>query len=88
MNIHFSPISMMAEISLEVSGDSLVVNGVAHALADLVSVSGDSALPEFIVAATDDSVTVLLPYWGEPSPAVAYPSPIIDVPDGPVELPQ
>lgn len=88
MNIHFSPVSMLAELSLEVAGDNLVVNGVIHALADLATISDDHVLPAFIVSATADSVTVLLPYWGQASEAVLFPEPLIDVQDGPVELPQ
>lgn len=88
MNIYFSPISMFAELSLEVSGGDLIVNGVHHSVAALAAIPDDQAKPEFIVSATPDSVTVLLPYWGEPSEAVAFPQPVIDAPDGAVELPQ
>lgn len=88
MNIHFSPISMLANLVLEVSGTDILVNGERHALRDLAAIPEDRPKPDFIVSATDDSVTVLLPYWGEPSEAVAFPAPVIGAPDGPVELPQ
>lgn len=79
---------MLGAISLEVSGVDIIVNGERHALADLAAVQDDQPKPDFVVSATEDSVTVLLPYWGEPSEAVAFPQPMIGVPDGPVELPQ
>ena len=97
MNIYFSPISMLASYTLEVSGDSIILNGVQHSLADLVAgmpqhlENGDTvpgSLPPFVVSATEDSVTLQLPYWGVPSEAVAFPQPIMDAQDGPVELPQ
>lgn len=88
MNIHFSPVSMLADLALEVSGTDILVNGERHALRDLAAILPDQPKPAFIVSATADSVTVLLPYWGESSEAVAFPAPIIDAPDGHVGLPQ
>lgn len=88
MNIYFSPISMLASYTLEVAGDSIILDGVQHSLADLANLGEEDARPPFVVSATPDSVTLILPYWGEPSEAVAFPQPIIEPPDGPVELPQ
>lgn len=88
MNIHFSPISMIAGYSLEVAGDSIIIDGVQHQLADLAEHSEGGTLPSFVVSATADSVTLLLPYWGEATGPVLYPEPLMAVPDGVVELPR
>lgn len=88
MNICFSPISMLASYTLEVAGDSILIDGQKHTLADVAALGEEDQRPPFVVSATADSVTLLLPYWGEPSEAVAYPAPLLQVPDGPVELPQ
>lgn len=87
MDIYFSPISMFASYTLEVAGDSIIINGTAHALADLIALGEFEPRPQFIVSATEDSVTLLLPYWGEASDAVLHPEPMLNVPDGPVTLP-
>ncbi|KRW62324.1 hypothetical protein AO726_02565 [Pseudomonas sp. TTU2014-080ASC] len=79
---------MLATLDASVSGDTITVNGITHSLLGLVElVENELLLPDFIVAATDDSVTLLLPYWGEASEAVRFPVPIIDPPDGPLALP-
>lgn len=88
MNIHFSPISKFGSYSLEVAGNNVIIDGVPHALADLAALVEEDQRPEFVVSATADSVTLLLPYWGNASDAVLFPQPLHDVPDGPVELPQ
>ena len=88
MDIYFSPISMLASYTLEVSGGSIVIDGLPNALATLTSLGEDDQKPPFVVSATEDSVTLLLPYWGQASDAVLFPEPLINVPDGTVELPQ
>lgn len=88
MVIHFSPISMLASYELEVAGNSVIIDGIQHALSDLAALGEEEARPPFLVSATPDSVNLLLPYWSEPSEAVAFPQPIIDPPDGRVELPR
>lgn len=88
MNIYFSPISMLASYTLEVAGDSVFIDGTQHPLAALAALGEEDPRPPFVVSATPESVTLLLPYWGQPSEAVAFPQPIIDAPDGVVELPQ
>ena len=87
MVIHFSPVSMLASYTLEVSGDSIIIDGVQHHLADLAALGEEEPRPPFVVSATEDSVTLLLPYWGEASNSVLYPEPLLNVPDGPVTLP-
>lgn len=88
MNIHFSPISMIAGYTMEVSGDSIIIDGVQHPLADLAALGDEDERPPFVVSATADSVTLLLPYWGSASEAVLYPAPLVGVVDGPVEMPE
>lgn len=87
MDIHFSPISMLVSYSLEVAGDSIIIDGVQHKLADLAALGDEAERPPFVVSATADSVTLLLPYWDEVSDSVLYPDPLMAVPDGPVALP-
>lgn len=84
MNINFTPISMFDSYSLAVSGDNVIIDGQIYALPDLAAiVAAEQPLPKFVVTASADSVTMLLPYWGssaqEPVSIVAE--------DGPVELP-
>lgn len=80
---------MFAAVEYSVSGDSIVVNGTTHALSTLIDlIANEQPLPEFVVSATEDSVTLLLPYWGEASEAVRFPEPIIDPPDGHINLPR
>jgi hypothetical protein len=84
MNINFTPISMFDSYSLEVSGGSIVIDGQEYALIDLAAiVSAEQSLPKFVVTASADSVTLLLPYWVSSAPEPVS----IVAEDGPVELP-
>jgi hypothetical protein len=84
MNINFTPISMFDSYSLAVSGDSIIIDGQEYALPELASnVEAEQPMPKFVVTASADSVTLLLPYWGSSAPE---PVSIVAV-DGPVELP-
>lgn len=87
MNIFFSPVSMFETYTLAVAGNSVVINGTAHSIADMLSLEEGELLPDFIVGVTEDSVTVILPYWGAAPDYVLYPEPLYNVPDGPVALP-
>lgn len=87
MDICFSPRSMHATYTLAVSGDSIILDGIQHQLADLAALGEEDPRPPFVVSAAEDSVTLLLPYWGEASNSVLYPEPLLNVPDGPVTLP-
>jgi hypothetical protein len=87
MNLYFTPTSMFASYSLAVAGDSIVIDGQPHALSALAALGDHDPRPPFVVSATESSVTLMLPYWGEASDAVLYPEPLLDVPDGPVQLP-
>lgn len=84
MNINFTPISMFDSYSLAVSGDSIIIDGQAYALSELSSsIEAEQPMPKFVVTASADSVTLLLPYWGGIAP-----EPVSIVADGgPVELP-
>lgn len=84
MNINFTPISMFESYSLAVSGDSIIIDGQIYALPDLAEiVAAEQPPPKFVVTASADSVTLLLPYWGSSAP---QPVSIVAV-DGPVGLP-
>jgi hypothetical protein len=88
MKVYLSPISMQGSLSVEVAGNSITINGNTYSLPELVAMlEAEQPLPDPIVTATADSVTLLLPYWGEASDAVRFPEPIIDPPDGPLVLP-
>lgn len=88
MDIHFTPQSMLDSYSLTVAGGSIIIDGASHSLAALAALGEDDQRPPFVVSATQTSVTLLLPYWGRASDSVLFPQPLIDVPDGPVELPR
>lgn len=84
MNINFTPINMFDSYSLAVAGDSVVIDGQAYALSELASnVEAEKVMPKFVVTASADSVTLLLPYWGSSAPEPTY----IVAGDGPVEIP-
>ena len=84
MNINFTPISMFESYSLELAGDSIIIDGQSYALSELApNVEAEQAMPKFFVTASDDSVTLLLPYWGSSAPEPVS----IVAEDGPVELP-
>jgi hypothetical protein len=88
MNIYFSPISMASSYSLEVSGDSLILDSENYSLEYLSSIPEEGTLPRYIVSVTNEDATLLLPYWGDASDAVLYPEPLLNVQDGPVTLPK
>ncbi|GEM_PF-2035421 len=93
MDIYFMPISMFVDpiYTLEVSGSGsvIILDGASHSLADLAeeAAADEPKMPRFVVGATATSVTLLLPYWGSAPPEVLHPSPMLGVPDGPVQLP-
>ena len=92
MDIYMMPISMFVEsYTLEAAdnGSTVIINGTAHGIAALAAevVTDEPQLPQFVVGATADSVSLLLPYWGKVPPEVLYPAPLLNVPDGPVQLP-
>jgi hypothetical protein len=88
MNIRLVPINMFASLAVSVAGGSITINGEQHELAALAAMPPEQPMPEFVVAAQGDSVTLLLPYWGVAASAVTNPEPLLNVPDGPVALPQ
>lgn len=82
MNINFTPISMFDNYSLSVSGDSIIINGQSYTLPELASnAEAGQPMPKFVVTALGDSVTLLLPYWGDTSQT---PYTLDNPPDGPI----
>lgn len=78
------------------SGDVLTINGEAF---DFSTLPDGATLPREAIACDliagpverVDGVLIvplILPHGPKPSPAVAFPAHLDDVPDGPVELPQ
>ena len=88
MIINFAPVSMRASYTLAVAGDSIYINGKQHRLADLAgAVANEQPMPAFVATATEDSVTVILPYWGDAPNSVLFPTPVVNPADGPVRMP-
>lgn len=92
MDIYFSPVSSVVavELSFSVEGSAIVINGAKHELSDLAAIdpSEGGQYPPFVCKADAESVTIALYYVGAGTQSVLFPDPLIDVQDGPVELPQ
>ena len=96
MIIKLSPIRAdRQQPSVTVTGDTLIINGEAFdfsALEEGDILEADAIASDYITTpvtrtAGQLEVTLLLPH-GYPAPeATRFPQPIIDPPDGPVELP-
>lgn len=83
-------------LTVSKSGDALTINGDVFdfsSLPDGATLPRDAISCPFIagdVERTDGElvVSLILPHGRAPSPAVAFPSDLVGVADGPVELPQ
>lgn len=95
MQINLSPQLSDATLTVVKAGDVLTINGEAF---DFSVIPEGATLPASAVACefvTDEvtrtdgvlSVTLLLPHGSNPSPAVAFPAPLVNPPDGPLVLP-
>jgi hypothetical protein len=96
MIIQFSP-QLRGDVLMVVKrGDVLTINGEDF---DFSGLPDNSFLPaeyvpcEFVVGrvermAGELTVTLLLPHGANPSQAVAFPAPIMDVPDGEIAIPR
>lgn len=83
MHITFSPQVRFDTLTLSVSGSVLTVNGTDYDL----SVYDPEANPcDWIVSASAEAVTVILPIGSDASEAARFPAPVT-VTDGAVTLP-
>ncbi|PWJ78339.1 hypothetical protein C7441_1164 [Pseudaminobacter salicylatoxidans] len=99
MIVSFSPVTCLPRTpkSLTVSkvGDVLTINGEVFDFTDLpdgATIPKGMVPCEFIVGPVERiadvlQLTLLLPHGPNPSPAVAFPSDLIDPPDGPLAIP-
>lgn len=96
MNITLSPTRSDAPLSISKQGDALTINGVTY---DFSVIPDGATLPasavdcEYITGNVERingalHITLLLPHGPNPSQAVAFPEPLINPADGPLELPQ
>ncbi|WP_435170845.1 hypothetical protein [Falsirhodobacter sp. 1013] len=83
MRIIFSPVRSDEVLTLSVTGDILVINGIA------VDLRQDTENPWVKGISRDDglTVTIMLPHGPNPPEAVAFPKAIDVAKDGPVALP-
>lgn len=96
MHINLSPFRSDKSLSIEKLGNTFTINGVTYdftALPDGATLPASAINCEFIVGPVEriDGVlhlTLLLPHGADASEAVRFPEPIINPPDGPLELPQ
>ena len=96
MHITLSPQRRDDTLAVSKSGETLTINGVAY---DLSVIPDGATLPasevdcEYITGNVERingvlQISLILPHGPNPSQAVAYPAPIINPPDGVLELPQ
>lgn len=96
MQISFAPQRRDGTLDVVTDGDTLTINGD---VLDLSALPDGSTLPAGAVACAWIvgpvariggvlHLTLLLPHGPDPSPAVAYPEPIIVTEDGPVPVPR
>lgn len=96
MRIVFHPQRRDDALAVVKSGDVLTINGEAFdfsALPDGATLPRDAIACDLVAGPVErvDGVLVvplILPHGPHASPAVAFPAPLDEVPDGPVELPQ
>ena len=96
MNITLSPTRTDAPLSVSRQGDALTINGTAYdfsPLPDGATLPASAINCEFITGPVERingvlHITLLLPHGPDASEAVRFPAPIINPPDGLLELPQ
>lgn len=95
MRISFSPRRMDGALTLSREGDVLSINGETFdfsALPDGATLPAGAIASDWIVGPVERiggvlHLTVILPHGARPSPAVAYPEPVIVTADGPIAVP-
>ena len=96
MKITLYPVRRDQPLTVGKQGDTLTINGIAY---DFSVIPEGAALPasavdcEFITGNIERingvlHLSLILPHGPNPSQAVAFPAPIINPPDGVLELPQ
>ena len=96
MKITLSPQLRVDQLALARSGDILTINGEAFDFGPLLdgsSISRGAVGCHLLASAVDRidgelNLTLILPHGANASSAVRFPAPIIDPPDGSVDLPQ
>lgn len=95
MNITLTPQRRDDTLTVSKQGDTLTINGTAF---DLAVIPDGATLPatatgcEYLIGNVERingvlHLTMLLPHGANPTQAQAFPQPIIDPVDGPLELP-
>ncbi|GGG77478.1 hypothetical protein GCM10011415_27970 [Salipiger pallidus] len=96
MKIILSPIRLDTQLELSKSGDTLTINGEVF---DFIDVPAGATLPRAAITCdwiagdvTRDeagvlTVPVVLPHGADAPEETRFPEPLVDVADGPVELP-
>jgi hypothetical protein len=95
MRISFSPMRRDDALTVSKAGDVLTINGDPvdfSVIPDGASLPAAAVSNEFVVGTIeridgDLHVTLILPHGPIPSETVAFPSDIIDPPDGPIAVP-
>lgn len=96
MHITLNPQRSAATLSVSNQGDTLTINGIAY---DFSVIPDGAILPASAVDCEYISgnieringvlhISLILPHGPNPSQDVAFPAPIINPPDGVLELPQ
>lgn len=96
MHITLSPQRHDGVLAVTKLGDMLTINSVAYdfsAIPEGATLPADAVACEFVTGNVEriDGVlylTLTLPYGPNPSQAVCFPAPLINPPDGNLELPQ
>ena len=96
MNIKLSPQRRDDTLTVSKRGDTLTINGTEYDFSQLPdggTLPADAVDSEFVIGSVDRvngelELTLLLPHGANASEAARFPEPIIDPPDGEVELPK
>lgn len=95
MFIALSPQRRDDTLTVSRQGDTLTINGDAFDFSDLpdgATIAAENSPSPWITGPIERvdgklHLTLLLPHGPNPSEAVVFPAPIIDPPDGPIDLP-
>lgn len=96
MIIALSPQLSMRSLTVTKSGDVLTINGEEidfSVIPDGATVPGEDVPSDFIVGPVERidgelRLTMVLPHWIDAPHEMRFPQPLIDPPDGPLDLPK